>query len=147
MINDQIERMAAYISKCPVCTIATASRDGEPDASTVYFSNVGLAIYFNTARDSQKVHNISANPKVAIAIQEPSAPKTDREIKGVQYSGKAAILSDAEGTQVPKPVMARHRAFNSASRGNSVIVKVTPVKVYLIDYSRGFRHRDLLELS
>ncbi len=146
MTNDQIEKIAAYVNKCPVCTVATASPDGEPDASTVYFSNVGLDIYFNTARDSQKVRNISANPKVAITIQEPSAPKTDREIKGVQYSGKAAILSDAEGPQVPKRVMARHRAFNSVSRGNSVIVKVTPVRVYLIDYSRGFRHRDLLQL-
>jgi uncharacterized protein YhbP (UPF0306 family) len=76
-----------------------------------------------------------------------SAPKTDREIKGVQYSGKAAILSDAEANEAPKPVLARHRAFNSLSRGNSVIVKVTPVKVYLVDYSKGFRHREQIPLK
>ena len=127
MTEDQIEKVVGYISKCPVCTIATASGDGEPSASTVYFSNVGLDIYLNTAKDSQKARNISVNPRVAITLQEMSAPKTDREIKGVQYNGKAAILSDAEASEAPKPVLARHRAFNSLSRGNSVIVKVTPV--------------------
>ena len=145
MANDQIEKVVTYISKCPICTIATASADGEPDASTVYFSNIGLDIYFNTARDSQKVRNISVNPRVAITIQETSAPKTDRDIRGVQYAGKATILSDAEANEAPKPVMVRHHAFNSVNRGNSIIVKRTAVKVYLID-SRGFRRRDLLQL-
>ena len=41
--------------------------------------------------------------------------------------------------------MARHRAFNNVTAGNSVVVKVTPVRVYLIDYSLGFRHRELLQ--
>jgi len=147
MANDQMEQAVAYLSKCPVCTVATASVDGDPSASTVYFSNAGLDIYFNTARDSQKVRNIIANPRVAITLQEISAPKTDREIRGVQYNGKAVILSDAEANESPKPVLARHRAFNSLSRGNSVIVKVAPVRVYLIDYSKGFRHREEIRLN
>jgi uncharacterized protein YhbP (UPF0306 family) len=105
-----------------------------------------MNIYFNTARDSQKVRNILTNPRVAIAMQEPSAPKTDREIRGIQYNGKASLLSDTETAEVPKAVMARHRAFNNLVAGNSVIVKVTPVKVYLIDYSQGFRHRELLQV-
>jgi len=138
-------RIAEYISRCPFCTIATASVDGEPSVSTVYFSNIGMDIYFNTGRDSQKVRNILANPRVAIAMQEPTAPKTDREIKGIQYIGRAGILSDAQTAEVPKAVMARHKVFNNVTAGNSVIVKVTPVKVYLIDYSRGFRHRELLQ--
>jgi uncharacterized protein YhbP (UPF0306 family) len=78
-------------------------------------------------------------------MQEVSAPKTDQEIKGIQYIGKARILSDADITEVPKAVVARHRAFNSSYPGTSVIVKVTPIKIYLIDYSHGFRHRDVLQ--
>lgn len=145
MDKSKIEQVTTYISKCPVCTIATVSTDGEPSASTVYFSNIGVDIYFNTARDSQKVRNIMANPRVAIAMQETLAPKTDREIKGIQYSGQAKILPGDETGEAPKGVMARHRAFNSVNPGNSVVVKVTPTKIFLIDYSRGFRHRDLLE--
>lgn len=97
-------------------------------------------------RDSEKVKNISANHHVAIAMQEDGpVPKADRDIIGIQYIGKAKILSDEDTAEVPKAVMARHNAFNGVRAGNSVIVKVTPVKIYLIDYSKGFRHRDLLK--
>lgn len=146
MADSLTKRVTEYMSRCPFCTIATASANGEPSVSTVYFGTVGMNIYFNTARDSQKVRNILTNPRVAIAMQEPSAPKTDREIRGIQYNGKASLLSDTETAEVPKAVMARHRAFNNLVAGNSVIVKVTPVKVYLIDYSQGFRHRELLQV-
>ena len=145
MDSNLASRIAEYMSKCAICTLATASTDGEPSASTVYFKNAGTDIYFNTGRDTQKVRNITLNPRVAIAMQEVSAPKTDQEIKGIQYIGKARILSDADITEVPKAVVARHRAFNSSYPGTSVVVKVTPTKIYLIDYSHGFRHRDVLQ--
>jgi uncharacterized protein YhbP (UPF0306 family) len=145
MDSNLASRIAEYMSKCAICTLATASTDGEPSASTVYFKNAGTDIYFNTGRDTQKVRNITLNPRVAIAMQEVSAPKTDQEIKGIQYIGKVRILSDADITEVPKAVVARHRAFNSSYPGTSVLVKVTPIKIYLIDYSHGFRHRDVLQ--
>lgn len=141
------ERVIDYMEKCRLCTIATVNAEGQPDASTVFFRNSGVDIYFNTGRDTQKVHNIPINPRVAIAIQETgSVPETDQDIKGIQYIGRARILENGDTAEVPRAVTARHNAFNSARPGNSVIVKVTPVKIYFIDYSRGFRHRDLLEL-
>ena len=145
MATNLTARIVEYMDRCGFCTIATATPDGEPSASTVFFKNVETDIYFNTGKDTQKVQNILANPRVAIAIQEPFAPKTDQEIKGIQYIGRARILSDTETARVPKAVMARHRAFNNSFPGSSVIVRVTPVKIYLIDYSRGFRHRESVE--
>ena len=146
MAVDLREQITRYMEKCRTCTIATASADGQPSASTVFFKNTGVDIYFNTGRDSAKVKNILANPRVAIAMEESgSIPKEDRGIKGIQYIGKAKILADKDTAEVPKAVMARHNAFNSVKAGTSVIVMVTPVKIYLIDYSRGFRHRDVLE--
>jgi len=135
-----------FMEKCRICTIATVSAEGQPSASTVFFRNAGVDIYFNTGRDTQKVRDITSNPRVAIVMQEPGiVPTTDQDIKGIQYLGKATILPDAETISVPTGIIARHKAFNSAMPGKSVIVKVTPLKIYLIDYSRGFRHRDLLE--
>ncbi|HUU63396.1 MAG TPA: pyridoxamine 5'-phosphate oxidase family protein [Dehalococcoidia bacterium] len=140
------DEIVTYMEKCRACTIATANTDGQPSASTVFFKNSGTDIYFNTARDAEKVKNILVNPRVAIAIEERvPIPNEDKGIKGIQYIGKAEILADKNITEVPKAVMARHNAFNSVKAGNSVIVKVTPLKIYLIDYSRGFRHRELLE--
>jgi uncharacterized protein YhbP (UPF0306 family) len=141
------KRIVEFMEKCRVCAIATASPQGQPSASTVFFRNVELEIYFNTARDSQKVRDITSNHRVALTIQEPGiVPAADPDIKGVQYLGGAIILPDGENTGVPREVISRHKAFNSALPGKSVIIKVTPLKVYFIDYSRGFRHRDLLEL-
>ncbi|MGV8080151.1 MAG: pyridoxamine 5'-phosphate oxidase family protein [Syntrophales bacterium] len=145
---DNLDKVISdYIAECPSCTIATAGSDGEPDASTVFFSSSSLDIYFNTARDSKKIKNIEANPRVAIVMQKNPAPKTDKEISGIQYSGVAKIVPESEHAGVPRGVMARHKAFNSIKPGNSIIVKVTPTKVYLIDYAKGFRHRELLRLS
>jgi len=147
MKDDLRERIAEYMAKCRLCTIATAGADGQPNAATIFFTNAGTDIYFNTANESQKVRNIRANPRVAIAMTEPGpVPATDRDIRGIQCFGRATVLADADLSGVPKGIMARHKAFNSATPGKSVVVKVTPQKVYLVDYARGFRHRDMLEL-
>ena len=144
---DKLEKVIVqYMSECPSCTIATVDPDGTPDATTVFFAAKGLDIYLNTAKDSEKIRNIRGNVRVAVAMQKNPAPKTDREISGIQYKGIAKIVPDSEQESVPGPVMARHRAFNSIKPGNSVIVRVTPVDIYLIDYTKGFRHRDRLKV-
>jgi general stress protein 26 len=146
MNNDLKKHITEYIDKCRFCTVATISKDGQPNASTVSFNNAGMDIYFNTARDSKKIQNILSNPKVSIAMQKPRLPKSDQEITGIQYSGIAKILSDDEIANAPKTVVSRNRLFNSLKPESSVIVKVTPLEIYLIDYSRGFRHREFLQL-
>jgi general stress protein 26 len=87
MDDDLKQRIIEYIDKCRFCTIATVSADGQPNASTVSFNNVGMDIYFNTARDSKKIQNVLSNTRVTIAMQKPRLPKTDQEITGIQYSG------------------------------------------------------------
>lgn len=144
-MGDLNKVISDYISKCHSCTIATVGLDGEPDASTVFFANSGLDIYFNTSKDSQKIKNIEDNQRVAITMQTNPEPKTDQEISGIQYNGSAKILPEIEYTNVPRGVIARHKAFNSIKPGNSIIVKVTATKVYFINYAKGFRHRELLQ--
>jgi len=144
-MDDLNKVISDYISKCHSCTIATVGLDGEPDASTVFFANSGLDIYFNTSKDSQKMKNTEANQRVAIAMQTNPEPKTDQEISGIQYKGIAKILPESEYTNLPRGVIARHKAFNSVKPGNSVIIRVTATKVYFINYAKGFRHRELLQ--
>lgn len=145
MNDDVASRIKEYMSRCSVCAIATASLESEPSVATVYFENVGMNIYFNTGTESRKARNIAVNPGVAIVMQDAPRPASDREITGVQYFGRAEVLSDAQLGEVPKAVATRHRAFNNSSPGTSAVVKVSPSRIYLIDYSLGFRHRDLLQ--
>jgi len=146
MAEDVKERIVKYLENCRACTVATATKDGEPSIATVFCKSEGVNIYFNTGRDSEKVKNLHTNPRLAIALQEEGTiPKEDRFITGIQYLGRAEIVAEKDYGEVPKAVMARHNVFNSIKPGNSVIIKTTPTKIYLIDYSRGFRHRDVLE--
>ncbi len=145
MATDLKEQITEYLAKCRVCAIATVNSDGQPNASTVFFRNRGTDIYFNTGKETQKVRNILGNPHVALVMQAAGpVPETDQDIKGVQYVGRATMLPEGDTGEVPKAVLFRHTAFNSARPGNSVIIKVTPAAIYLIDYSRGFRHRDVV---
>jgi len=145
MSEDLRNQIRDYMDNCPVSVVATASVDGQPSAATVYFKRSGPDIYFNAARDSQKVQNILANPRVAIVMQEDAPiPRSDLEIKGIQAIGMAKVLGDGEATAVPKAVLTRHHAFNRWKTSASAIVRVTLSEIYLIDYSKGLRHRELL---
>ncbi|MDY6836193.1 MAG: pyridoxamine 5'-phosphate oxidase family protein [Chloroflexota bacterium] len=147
MSEDLKKQITGFINHCRTCTVATVSSEGGPNASTVYFKNNGLDLYFNTSKESQKVEDLKHNAKVAITIEgDGPIPESDKDIKGIQYYGKAEVLADDDTSGVPQTVIARHKAFNSVRPGNSVIVKVAPNKIHFLDYSRGFRHRDTLEL-
>ena len=138
-------QIAEYMDSCPVCVVATSSAECEPSAATVYYKRSGLDLYFNAAKDSHKVRNILANPRVAIVMQEDApVPQSDLEIKGIQAVGTARVLADGDTAAVPKAVLTRHNTFNRWKPGGAVMVKVTLSEVYLIDYSRGLRHRELL---
>ncbi len=93
-----------------------------------------MDIYFNAARDSKKIRNILSNPWVAIAMHKPRLPKTDQEMTDIQYSGTAKILSDDEIAKAPKAVVSRNSLSNSLKPGSSVIVKVTPLEVYIENF-------------
>ena len=140
-------KIEQYMGRCRACTIATADGDGQPAASTAFFKNSGLNIFFNTWSDSQKVSNLEHNPRVALTMQQDGPmPKGDKGIKGLQYIGKARVVQDEEAAGVPQAVIARHRAFSSTGSGKSVIIAVSPQRIHMVDYSQGFRHRDTLEL-
>ncbi len=148
MGDDVRQQAMSYMDKCSVCTVATATPDGQPSAATVYFKRSGLDIYFNAAKESQKVKNIAANPRVAVTMQEDApVPQADWDITGIQITGTAKVLTEVNSTGVPKAVANRHNAFNRSRPGASVIVRVSPSKLYLIDYSQGLRHRDVLNLK
>jgi general stress protein 26 len=148
MTDDLKQQIMDYMDRCSICTIATAAADGQPGAATVYFKRSGLEIYFNAGKESQKVKNILANAKVAVSMQEDApVPQADWDITGIQLSGTAKVLTEANSTGVPKAVMTRHNAFNRSRPGTSVIVRISPSRIHLIEYSQGLRHRDSLNLK
>jgi Pyridoxamine 5''-phosphate oxidase. len=85
------ERATAVLQETAVCTLATASPDGVPEAATVRFvASEGFDVYINSATNYRKYANMTANPRVAVVV--------DGDAGNLQLEGRATELhgDDAE---------------------------------------------------
>ncbi|MCB2194086.1 MAG: pyridoxamine 5'-phosphate oxidase family protein, partial [Deltaproteobacteria bacterium] len=75
--------------------LATVTAEGAPLARTVAFAADGATVYFGTSKDSRKIADITANPKVAYTVDQDQYDSF-AEITGVQMEGTATVISDAQ---------------------------------------------------
>ena len=127
-------------------TLATVRPDGFPQATTVGYANDGLNIYFGCGAQSQKAHNIARDARVSAAIDEDHANWA--EIEGLSLGGIAARVTDAtELARVGGLFLAKFpqvAAFSPEDRANTVIMRITPTVISVLDYTKGFGHSDLV---
>lgn len=119
-------------------------------AAAVFYANEGFNLYFLSAGHTRHAQNIAASPRVAATIQ---ADYTDwTEIKGIQLEGTVRLLAGQERVDgfslyakrfgfLNQPVSAVEAAL---SRVNWY--RLTPSRLYFVDNSRGFGHRDEIDL-
>ena len=62
--------------------IATLMPDGSPQVSPVWVDFDGKHVLVNTARGRQKDRNVSRDPRVALAIQDPQDPYRKLLLRG-----------------------------------------------------------------
>jgi uncharacterized protein YhbP (UPF0306 family) len=132
-------------------SLATLREDGYPQANTVNYANDGLILYFGTARTSSKIRNIQCCSKVSLTINLPYDDWS--QIRGLSMAATARVLADDS----PDSVRAMNRLlarFPSASDmsppsdpGQIVFVELVPRFVSVIDYTQGFGHSELVEIS
>ncbi len=63
-----VEAVTALLDAERLMALAVNRPDGWPQVTTVGYVNEGLNLYFVTARDSQKLANLKADPRVSVAI-------------------------------------------------------------------------------
>lgn len=115
-------------------TLATVRPDGWPQATVVNYLAEGLSLFFVVARDSQKLANITRDPRVAIAL-------------GTDAQGAAVGLSlAARASQVEDPARIdalnrriwgapEDQRFTPHPSGASVaLLEARPILLSLIDY-------------
>ena len=83
------------LSRHSVMTLATVRPDGFPQATTVYYVNDGLALYFATDPVSQKAANIMLNNKVSVAIAGET--ENANKLRALPLSGTAAKVTTRHG--------------------------------------------------
>lgn len=62
--------------------VATASEDGQPQLTCVWFNTDGEHILFNTTDKSAKYKLLSKNPNIAVAIPDPKNPHMYFQARG-----------------------------------------------------------------
>jgi len=145
-MNGDVEKeIIDYMKKARFCTLATVGRrTGRPQAATIGFENVGFDIYFATGGKTAKMRNINSNPWVAIAIYHTDP--TARAAMGIQYFGKAEIVSKKDFSQVPERTLNTYNRINNMDpEREEVIVRVKPDRIYCWNPSKGFGNIDKLE--
>ncbi|MBI4772497.1 MAG: pyridoxamine 5'-phosphate oxidase family protein [Chloroflexi bacterium] len=142
------ERALAYLRQHNVMTLATAGPQGVW-AAAVFYVNHDFTLYFLSAPTSRHSLNIAANPAVAATVQEDY--RDWPEIKGIQLEGAAVRVEGTEKAAavarywlkfpiVGDPAQAPAEIARALSR--IAWYRVTPARLYLIDNSHGFGHRD-----
>lgn len=114
------------LSRQNLMTLAVNRPDGRPHASTLGYMNDGLNLYFITSKDSEKLSNLVADPRVGVAIRGDAQ---DGEAVGVSIDGRAMILTAPdEVDRVLGLILQRAPEISpwAPGPGQSVVVKVIP---------------------
>lgn len=145
-MDDLGAQVRAHLAAHQVMTLATVGEEGVW-AAAVFFASDGFDLFFLSAAHTRHAQNMAQNAQVAITIQGDRYGDWS-EIRGIQASGFVSLLSgEARETavalylqkypflqQAPPPIRA---ALNKVNWYH-----LRPQRLYLIDNSKGFAHRD-----
>ncbi len=153
-MSDELKRqILSYMESHNTMTLSTCQED-IPWAATVFYASAGLRLYFFSAPDSRHCENLSANPRVAVTIQEDY--RDWRKIKGIQLEGKVVLVDSVVEKGKAMAIYARKypeviKVFTEP--GSGVLYKaflkvkfycVIPEKLFYIDNEQGFGKRQEL---
>lgn len=141
-------RILDYLKNHLYANLSTinAAEPKQPHVSTVAYVNDGLNLYFVTSSKTHKAVNIEKNSKVALTIDEDEPDWM--KITGLQIKGKASQVK-AEDIGPLFEIYAEKfpvaKSFPVSS--DDSFIRITPVKIWILDYSKGFGHRDYLDVT
>jgi nitroimidazol reductase NimA-like FMN-containing flavoprotein (pyridoxamine 5'-phosphate oxidase superfamily) len=138
------EHIATLFNDQTMCTIATASSDGQPRATPLECFAEGMTFYI-FADPGTKIENIRVNPKVSISVCNQIKPRWKGDawkgLKAAQITGVATILQpdDPESIRARKEVIRWQEFVSALGRDtseppNGLVIRVVPSK---IEYSES----------
>ena len=86
-----VETIASLLAHERLMSLAVNRPDGWPQVTTVGYINDELNLYFVTGRESQKLANIQADPRVSVSIHSSMA--VDGAV-GVSMAARASEVTD-----------------------------------------------------
>jgi len=121
-----------YLSSQNTLTLATASPNGVPHASTFLYVNDGPTLYFWTRPGTTTARHLDQNPVVSFAIDEYAQDL--RQTRGVQGSGECSVVLNGE--TIAKVADLFGQKFPELSPGATMSIsffRIVPTELQFID--------------
>ena len=147
------QSVSSYLEQHRVVTLATCGPDG-PWAAAVFYVSVGSTLYFLSSPSSRHCRNLTLDPRCAATVQEDYSDWT--LIKGVQLEGLVSEVGGDEALIARQRYADKFPLIGRLASASAVIVaalakvhwyRLQPRHMHFIDNSRGFGHRERVELA
>lgn len=138
-----------YLEEHTVLTLATCGDLGVW-AAAVFYANEEFDLYFLSAGHTRHGRDLGQNPRAAATVQENYSDWP--AIRGIQLEGEVRLLTGQERANAMALYLRKYAFLRDA--GQTVqreLEKInwyclSPDRLYFIDNSLGFGHRDEIEL-
>lgn len=144
-------RIKQFLAQHTTLTLATLAEDGRPQAAPLFFAELDdLSLIFISERRVGHSQNIERDPRVALAIYADG--QQWQTIQGVQGEGVCFPLEGEAAEAAHAAYLAKY-PFIAQDKSLAAMVdrvtfyKISPTWLRLINNSRGFGHKEELELA
>ena len=155
MANTNIsQEIQSFLAKHHVMSLATCGEAG-PHATNLFYACDGLALVWVSESDTQHSQDIEAEPRVAATVAPDYSDFAT--IRGVQIAGMARrVIAADERSRNVGHLEARYPFLRQLATGplkmrqafaRAAVYRLQPHRIVLIDNTKGFGHKETLEIS
>lgn len=154
MTSELGRQIGAFLGAHHVMSLASLGAGG-PHATSLFYACDGLALLWVSDPDTQHSREIEADPRVAATVAPDCADFA--VIRGVQITGAARrIVAADERMRHLAQLEARYAFLGQLASGppklreayaRTAVYRLQPARIVLIDNTKGFGHKETLELS
>ena len=153
MDNSLADRIAAFLDAHHVLSLATHGADG-PHAANLFYARDGWALVWLSETDTRHSRDVAADARVAATIAPDTADFS--VIRGVQVFGAARQIVSADERRRHLALLETRYPFLGRLKSGPAKLqegyaraspyRIEPRRLVLIDNSRGFGHKETMEL-
>jgi uncharacterized protein YhbP (UPF0306 family) len=148
------QQIGAFLAAHHVMSLATLGASGA-HATSLFYACDGLALIWVSEPDSQHSREIEADPRVAATVAPDYSDFA--VIRGLQITGSARrIVARDERMRQLAQLEARYTFLGQLAAGplklreayaRTAVYRLQPARIVLIDNTKGFGHKETLEIS
>ena len=135
-----------YLSSHRILTMATADKEGNPDATALEYVNDQFIVFVSVRPGSKKIQNIKENPRVFYEIHDDIPIDFDhvQKVKAIQTlaEGQIIVPVNPEYQIVFLLFEKKYPIFSKIPKNKRILLKFVPKKIWFLNYAKKMFHRD-----